>query len=345
MYLDAFSDNSFETNCWLLGDRRDRRGGGGRPGFSPERVRALLDAEGTRPVAAFATHGHFDHIGSAAAFCGDDLPFYIHEADVAALTDPQGWGPGSRRRRFREGRSDGRRRDVLTFAGFEIQVVHTPGHTPGSVCLSTDAVLLSGDLVFAGAIGRSDFPNSSPADMERSLERFLELPDPTDVLPGHGPEPPSGANADPTPSSEAAEWSSSRREGPTTCCRRLRRDAGAVRGRTPVGAPVRVPVRRDADVRAHGAVRAHLRRDLGRGDEGDVHVRGQGRAVADAAARADGEHRPRLPLERARPANPFKAYHVSSQFRHGRPQAGRLREFRQFGVEIVARRRPGRTSR
>jgi hydroxyacylglutathione hydrolase len=55
------------------------------------------------------------------------------------------------------------------------------------VCLSTDALVLSGDLVFAGAIGRSDFPNSSPADMERSLDRFLELPDTTDVLPGHGP--------------------------------------------------------------------------------------------------------------------------------------------------------------
>jgi glyoxylase-like metal-dependent hydrolase (beta-lactamase superfamily II) len=77
--------------------------------------------------------------------------------------------------------------DVLTFAGFAIEVVHTPGHTPGSVCLSTDALVLSGDLVFAGAIGRSDFPNSSPTDMERSLDRFLELPDTTDVLPGHGP--------------------------------------------------------------------------------------------------------------------------------------------------------------
>jgi hydroxyacylglutathione hydrolase len=188
MYLDVFSDNSFETNCWLLGTDGIDDAVVVDPGFSPERVRALLDAEGKRPVAAFATHGHFDHIGSAAAFCGDDLPFYIHEGDVAALTDPQGWGAGLQTPPVpvKDVRTviDG---DVLTFAGFEIQVIHTPGHTPGSVCLSTDALLLSGDLVFAGAIGRSDFPNSSPPDMERSLERFLELPDPTDVLPGHGP--------------------------------------------------------------------------------------------------------------------------------------------------------------
>jgi hydroxyacylglutathione hydrolase len=66
-------------------------------------------------------------------------------------------------------------------------VLHTPGHTPGSVVYRTDGWVLSGDLVFAGTIGRSDFPNSSPGDMERSLRRFLELPDPADVYPGHGP--------------------------------------------------------------------------------------------------------------------------------------------------------------
>ena len=80
--------------------------------------------------------------------------------------------------------SDG---DVLTFAGFRIEVLHTPGHTPGSVVYRTDGWVLSGDLVFAGSIGRSDFPNSSSPDMERSLRRFMELPDPTEVYPGHGP--------------------------------------------------------------------------------------------------------------------------------------------------------------
>ena len=69
----------------------------------------------------------------------------------------------------------------------DLTVIHTPGHTPGSVLYRTDGWLLSGDVVFAGAIGRSDFPNSSPEAMERSLDRFLGLPDALDVLPGHGP--------------------------------------------------------------------------------------------------------------------------------------------------------------
>ena len=188
MYLDAFSDNSFETNCWLIGGDSTDEAVVVDPGFSPAAVHRMLELEARRPVAVLATHGHFDHIGSAAVFCGDDLPFYIHEGDVLALTDPAAWGAGFETppvpvkdvRTVVEG-------DVLTFAGFRIEVLHTPGHTPGSVCYRTDGWVLSGDLVFAGAIGRSDFPNSSPAAMARSLDRFLGFEDGLDVYPGHGP--------------------------------------------------------------------------------------------------------------------------------------------------------------
>jgi glyoxylase-like metal-dependent hydrolase (beta-lactamase superfamily II) len=140
-------------------------------------------------VAVLATHGHADHVGAAAEFCGDALPFYIHEADAPALTDPVAWGaafatdpvPVKDVRTVVDG-------DVLEFAGFRITVAHTPGHTPGHVCYTTDGFVLSGDLVFAGSIGRSDFPNSSPPDMEASLRRFLSWSDALDVWPGHGPE-------------------------------------------------------------------------------------------------------------------------------------------------------------
>ena len=147
----------------------------------------MLETAGRRPVAALATHGHFDHIGAAAEFCGDDIPFHIHEADALALTDPEAWGGSGRRVPVKDVRtlSDG---DVLTFAGFRIEVIHTPGHTPGSVCFRTDGWVLSGDLVFAGTIGRHDFPNSDREAMFRSLDRFIELPDDLAVWPGHGPK-------------------------------------------------------------------------------------------------------------------------------------------------------------
>jgi hydroxyacylglutathione hydrolase len=191
MYLDVYSDNSFETNCWLIGADGTDDAVVVDPGFSPEAVRRLLEVEGRRPVAVLATHGHYDHVGAAAEFCGDDLPFYIHEADVLALSDAAAWGSATYGRSIppvlvKDVRPivDG---DELTFGGFRIEVIHTPGHTPGSVVYRTDGWVASGDLVFAGTVGRSDFPNSSPLDMERSLRRFLELPDATAVYPGHGP--------------------------------------------------------------------------------------------------------------------------------------------------------------
>ena len=190
MYLEVFSDNPFGTNCWLIAAEGSDDAIVVDPGFEPARVHALLDAAGKRPAAVVATHGHYDHIGSAGEFCGDDIPFYIHEADELALTDARAWGSGfpTPPVPVKDVRTvtDG---DVLELAGFSLEVMHTPGHTPGSVCFRVaDDYLLAGDLVFRGSIGRHDFPNSSAADMERSLRRFLQLPDPLVTYPGHGPD-------------------------------------------------------------------------------------------------------------------------------------------------------------
>jgi hydroxyacylglutathione hydrolase len=187
MYLEVFADNPFATNCWLLSLEDREEAVVVDPGFSPARVNGLLRAAGKRPVAVLATHGHFDHVGSAAEFCGDDIPCYIHEEDRLALFDPVTWGssfpvpanPPSVVRTFVDG-------DALELAGLSLRVMHTPGHTPGSACFRAEDLLFSGDLVFRGAIGRYDFPNSSARDMFASLKRFLDLPDELDVYPGHG---------------------------------------------------------------------------------------------------------------------------------------------------------------
>jgi hydroxyacylglutathione hydrolase len=187
MFLEAFSDNPFGTNCWLLAAEGNDQAVVVDPGFFPDRIRELLRVAGKRPAAVIATHGHFDHIGSAGELCGTELPFYIHREDEPALTDPEAWGsgfpvPASRAedvRTFVDG-------DVLELAGFELEVMHTPGHTPGSACFRWEGLVFSGDLVFRGSIGRYDFPNSSASQMFSSLRRFLALPDELDVLPGHG---------------------------------------------------------------------------------------------------------------------------------------------------------------
>lgn len=190
MYLDVFDRNPYGTNCWLLAAEGSDEAVVVDPGFEPSAVRALLDAAGKTPVAVVLTHAHLDHAEAAGDFAGDGVPIYVHGADAVAYTDPEAWRagfpnpltPAKDLRTIADG-------EVLSLAGLAMEVLHTPGHTPGhcSFRVDADAVVLSGDLVFAGAIGRSDFPNSDPAAMHASLQRFLTLPDALPVLPGHGP--------------------------------------------------------------------------------------------------------------------------------------------------------------
>jgi hydroxyacylglutathione hydrolase len=186
MFVEVFADNPYATNCWLLAAEGSDAAVVVDPGFSADRVKALLEAAGKRPVAVLATHGHVDHVGAVVEMCGTELPLYIHKDDEQALADPQGWGAGFASPVGRPGivrsLADG---DVIDAAGFDLEVIHTPGHTPGSVCFRTADLVLTGDLVFKGTIGRYDFPNSSEEAMFASLRRFLEMPDRLDVLPGH----------------------------------------------------------------------------------------------------------------------------------------------------------------
>ena len=189
MWRDVFDQNPYGTNCWLLAADGSDDAVVVDVGFEPERVHGVLAAAGKLPAAVLLTHAHLDHANQAGVFAGDDLPVYVHEADAVAFRDPELWNPGFANpltdvkdlRTLADG-------DLLELGGIRIQVQHTPGHTPGHCCFLTDAIVLSGDLVFAGSIGRSDFANSSPQDMERSLRRFLQLGDELQVWPGHGAE-------------------------------------------------------------------------------------------------------------------------------------------------------------
>ncbi len=137
-----------------------------------------------------ATHGHFDHVLAVDEIRETlGVEFYIHEADQAVLD----LMPGSTERflgeRVNPPKPDGYLHDddEITVEGARLSVIHTPGHTPGSVCLYTRGILFSGDTLFAGTIGRTDIPLADPVKIILSIkERLYTLPDETVVHPGHG---------------------------------------------------------------------------------------------------------------------------------------------------------------
>lgn len=178
-----------DTNCWLVDD-----GEAGPllvidPADDPK---VILEAIGGEPVEAVVlTHGHFDHLGAVADVLeSTGAPLLIHEADAGNITTAEGtmgalFGFYAVAPEAHRELADG---DLIEAGGVSLKVINTPGHTPGSVCLYTPGHLFTGDTVFSGSVGRSDFEGGDPHAMRASVARLAELPDATRIYPGHGPE-------------------------------------------------------------------------------------------------------------------------------------------------------------
>jgi hydroxyacylglutathione hydrolase len=188
MELDLFDRNPFGTNYWILSPDGGDEAVVIDAGFDADGIRDTVERASKRLVGILLTHAHLDHAAEAGDLAGDDIPVFVHADDAIAFEDIDRWNPGFENplSAVKDLRtiSDG---EVLSLAGLSLVVHHTPGHTPGHCSFEVGPALAGGDLVFASSIGRSDFPNSSAADMQRSLRWFLTLDDAVEVLPGHGP--------------------------------------------------------------------------------------------------------------------------------------------------------------
>lgn len=191
MKVKIFTNGSFEENCYLAIDEGTREGIIVDPGSQPKLIIEWVREEDCDVKYVINTHGHSDHIGANTDICNEfDAKLGIHPMDAPMLTDAKlnlsaYWGLNilSKKADFFVNEDD-----IIKVGSSRLRVVHTPGHSPGGICLINEKFVFSGDSLFAGSIGRTDFPGGSTAGLIENLkEKLLSLDDSVIVYPGHGP--------------------------------------------------------------------------------------------------------------------------------------------------------------
>lgn len=187
MLIKTIVAGIMEANCYIVGDDSTKEAFIIDPGGDYKKIKRIIDAEGLKPRAVINTHGHGDHIGADRDF---NLPVWIHRLDAEFLHDPSKNLSGTfgfllKTKPASRLLEDG---DTLNVGKYVLEVIHTPGHTPGSICLKGDGVIFTGDTLFCEGIGRTDFEYGSEEGIVWSIkEKLLTLADDYLVCPGHGP--------------------------------------------------------------------------------------------------------------------------------------------------------------
>lgn len=192
MLIKVFEVGPYLSNCYLVGDEATRVGMILDPGFEAQTIRSGIRSHNFAIEKIVLTHGHLDHIGAVSELkskTGAEL--LIHRQDGPMLTDPrenlsafsgENIKAPAADRLLEEG-------EVISVGSLKFDVLHTPGHSPGGICLHSDKLVFTGDTLFAGSIGRTDFPGSDYDTLMRSIrEKLMVLPDDTTIYPGHGPK-------------------------------------------------------------------------------------------------------------------------------------------------------------
>ncbi|MBV8113668.1 MAG: MBL fold metallo-hydrolase [Silvibacterium sp.] len=193
MILETFPVGPLQCNCTILGDEQTREAMVIDPGDNIPDILARLAKHGLTVKQIVVTHAHIDHVGGALQLKkATGAPILLNQSDMPLLKmmDLQAGWLGIATPEVAPPDTSAEGGMVVGIANHTAQVIHTPGHTPGSVCLhfAPENLLLAGDTLFAGSIGRTDLPGGDSRKILRSIhDRLLVLPEETRVIPGHGP--------------------------------------------------------------------------------------------------------------------------------------------------------------
>ncbi len=189
MIIETIVVGPLQVNCYVVYDEKCLDAIVIDPGDEPEKVMKLVESRGLKISFIVCTHGHFDHTGGISALRDkvgakvllhvDELPVYLQAASHGAI-----WGfniaePPHPDQFVKDG-------DPIVVGSVQLRVMHTPGHSPGGICLAAAKCVFTGDTVFAGSVGRTDFPGGNVEKLKVSFKRILSLPPETVLYPGHG---------------------------------------------------------------------------------------------------------------------------------------------------------------
>jgi glyoxylase-like metal-dependent hydrolase (beta-lactamase superfamily II) len=191
MIIKKLVVGSLENNCYIIADEKTNECFITDPGDEPDRILDLIHKNNLIMKYIICTHAHFDHVAAIPeikdetkariVLHSDDLNMYRSTKDQAAA-----WGyemdPLPEPDIFV---SEG---DILEVGGLKFEVLHTPGHTQGGICLYGEGIVITGDTLFAGSVGRTDLQGGDISKLRKSFKRLMSLPDEVKVLAGHGPE-------------------------------------------------------------------------------------------------------------------------------------------------------------
>ncbi len=191
MIVEVIPVGPLQVNCIVLGCTSSRKAAVIDPGADLEKIEAVLKKHDLTVELILNTHGHFDHIGANAALKRmTDAPLLIHRGDINLLklagAQAAAYGVSAEDSPLPDTELQGD--ETLKFGEQTLEVLHTPGHSPGCVCFYREGLLVSGDTLFAGSVGRTDLPGGNHQQLLQSIQQSLAgLPPQTRVLPGHGP--------------------------------------------------------------------------------------------------------------------------------------------------------------